>query len=400
MKTPGSLVSGALVGLIIGAAATAFLLTRPANAPQTAAESSASRPGADAAAGQRGGRPGGPPGRGGFAPAVSMIAAQPASVGRTLDVIGEGRALKSVALTSEATGIVTEVNIAPGKKVYQGDVVLRLDDEQQRIALYRARAQYPIAKENAERYADLVETEAASELEAEAAFNNFKTIEADLRAAEFAVQQRTIRAPFDGVSGLTEIEAGDYLRAGDMVTTLDDTSSIVIEFSVPQEAATSVEIGQPVTAQLASGGAPHEGRISAIDSRVNPDTRTLRLEASFENTDGRLLPGAIFAISTTNAGEPAVAIPGLALQWDRTGPYVWKRGEEGAAVRASVTILQRTDENVLVAGDISAGELVVWEGADRIRPGMPLPQAGPAPARRDRSSPGSTSSPGAFSGSE
>lgn len=401
MKTPGSLVVGAVVGLVIGAAATAFVLTSGSGGSQTAsADAAAAGERAAAASRQRGGRPGGPPGRGGFAPAVSMAAAEPASVGRTLDVIGEGRALKSVALTSEATGIVTEVNIAPGKKVAQGDVLLRLEDEQQRIALYRARAQYPIAKENADRYADLVETEAASELEAEAAFNNFKTIEADLRAAEFAVQQRTIRAPFDGVIGLSDIEAGDYLRAGDMVTTLDDTSSIVIEFSVPQEAASSVEIGQPVTAQLASGGAPHQGRLSAIDSRVNPDTRTLRLEASFENNDQRLLPGAIFAVSTTNAGEPAVSIPGLAIQWDRTGPFIWKRGEEGLSVRAAVTILQRTDESVLVAGEVSAGDLVVWEGADRIRPGMPLPEIAPAPGQRNGSPPASASGPGAFSGGE
>lgn len=399
MKTPGSLVSGAIIGLVIGAAVTAFVLTsRNDAAPGNGNPSAASSPRAEGGP-SRGGRPGGG-GRGGFAPAVSMAAAEPATVGRTLNVIGEGRALKSVALTSEATGIVTEVNIASGKAVSQGDVLLRLDDEQQRIALDRTRAQYPIAKDNADRYAELLETEAASELEAEAAFNNFKTIEADLRAAQFDVQQRIMRAPFDGVIGLTEIEPGDYLRAGDMVTTLDDTSAIVIEFSVPQETARLVQIGQAVTAQLASGGAPHEGSISAIDSRVNPDTRTLRIEASFDNPDGALLPGAIFAVSTTSAGEPAVAIPGLAIQWNRAGAFVWKRGEDGSAVRASVTILQRTDETVLVAGDVEAGDMIVWEGADRIRPGLPLPGGAPSPSRLEGMATGSSSGPGAFSGGE
>ena len=328
MKLPGTLAAGALFGLAIGVAATALVLNMAPAAP-------------DGAASNGGGRQGG--NGGGYAPAVSMVAAQSASVGKTLDVIGESRSLKSVTLTSEATGLVTEVNIAPGKRVSEGDVLLRLDDEQQRIALERARAQYPIAKDNAERYASLAETEAASALEAEAAFNNFKTIEADMRAAEFAVQQRTIRAPFDGVIGLTDVEPGDYLRAGDVVATLDDTSSLIVQFSIPQEAADAVAIGQTVTARLASGGTPYEGAVSAIDSRVDPTTRTLRIEASFENDNGGLLPGAIFAVSTTSRGRPAVSIPGLAIQWDRTGPFIWKRNENGDAAHRQYRSRQRRD---------------------------------------------------------
>ncbi len=370
MKRPGTLVTGALVGLVIGAAATAVVLTTRGPAPDASLAGRGPGPG--------GGGPGG--GRGGFMPAVNLVAAEEASVGRTLNVIGEGRALKSVALTSEATGIVAEVNIAPGEKVSEGDVLLRLDDQQQRIALERARAQYPIAKENADRYADLKETEAASALEAEAAYNEYKTTEADLLAAQYAVQQRTIRAPFDGVIGLTEIEPGDYLRAGDQVTTLDDTSSIVVEFAVPQEAARAVDIGQTVSAQLASGGETYDGRVTAIDSRVDPETRTLKIEATFENEDAAMLPGAVFAISTTSKGEPAVSVPGLALQWDRAGPFVWKRGEDGRAERASVSILQRTDDIVLVRGEVKTGDMIVFEGSDRVRAGFALP----APPAREK----------------
>ncbi|GJL91723.1 efflux RND transporter periplasmic adaptor subunit [Hyphococcus sp.] len=387
MRVPGSLAAGGLIGLVIGAAATAFVLV---SRDGDAAGNAALNGGGQSRASQDSGNGG----RGGYAPAVSMVAAQPASVGKTLDVIGEGRSLKSVTLTSEATGLVTQVNIAPGKSVTEGDVLLRLDDEQQRIALERARAQYPIAKDNADRYADLEKTEAASALEAEAAFNNFKTIEADMRAAQFAVQQRTIRAPFDGVIGLTAIEAGDYLRAGDVVATLDDTSSLIVAFSIPQESSDAVAIGQTVTARLASGGASHEGVVSAIDSRVDPTTRTLKIEAAFENEDNALLPGAIFAVSTTSRGKPAVSVPGLAIQWDRDGPYIWKRGEDGSAVQASVSILQRTDDIVLVSGEIESGDVIVFEGADRVRKGIPLP-ALTQQNLKDHSSGPSLSGPGA-----
>lgn len=385
MKLPGTLAAGALIGIAIGVGATVMVLNMAPASP-------------DGATANGGGRQSGRD-SGGYAPAVSMVAAQSASVGKTLNVIGESRSLKSVTLTSEATGLVTQVNIAPGKRVSEGDVLLRLDDEQQRIALERARAQYPIAKDNAERYASLAETEAASALEAEAAFNNFKTIEADMRAAQFAVQQRTIRAPFDGVIGLTDVEPGDYLRAGDVVATLDDTSSLIVQFSIPQEAADAVTIGQAVTARLASGGPPYEGAVSAIDSRVDPTTRTLRVEASFENDNGALLPGAIFAVSTTSRGQPAVSIPGLAIQWDRSGPFIWKRDENGQAEQVSVSILQRTDNIVLVSGAIESGDIIVFEGADRVRAGVPLPP-GKQQMRLESGSSSNAAGPGSSGGNE
>ncbi|WP_411816587.1 efflux RND transporter periplasmic adaptor subunit [Hyphococcus sp. DH-69] len=358
MKLSGSLVAGAAIGVIFGAAVTGFVLS--SQAPATSNDTGGRGPGGS---------------RGGFMPAVTLVAAEAATVGKTLDIIGEGRAVKSVALTSEATGIVTQVNIAPGKHVSKGDILLKLDDAQQRIAIERARAQYPIAKANAERYASLKETEAASALEAETAFNNYKAIEADLRAAEFALSQRTIKAPFDGVIGLTTIEAGDYVRAGDPVTTLDDTSSIIVEFAIPQEASNLVKVGQGVTARLAAAGASeHEGRVSAIDSRVDAQSRTLKIEATFENEDGSLIPGTIFSVSTTSQGQEAVSVPGLAIQWDRAGPFVWRRGLDGKAQKVNIAILQRTDEKVLVEGDLNVGDYVVSEGADRVRSEFPLPE--------------------------
>ncbi|MEO0879308.1 MAG: hypothetical protein AAFY22_06290, partial [Pseudomonadota bacterium] len=98
--------------------------------------------------------------------------------------------------------------------------------------------------------------------------------------------------------------------------------------------------------------------------------------------NGALIPGAVFNIEATSDGAPAIAVPGLALQWDRSGAYVWKRGEDGAAVRAGVSILQRNDDIVLVEGDIAAGDLIAADGADRVRRGVPLP----APQTRSKPS--------------
>lgn len=358
-------VAGALLGLATGAAAI-FLAT--------------AGPGADSATGgPPAGRSGGPA-RGAAAPAVTTARVEAANVGRTIDAVGYGRAAKSVTLVSEATGLVERVAAQAGETVKSGDIILKLDDSEQTIALSRARAQYPIAKSNAERFAALYKEDSASKMEADNAFNAYKAAEADLKSADFALKQRTIRAPFDGVVGLTAIEAGDYLRAGEVVTTIDDLSSLIVEFSVPQEEAAGVKPGQKVEAALAGGGARIAGEVSAIDSRVDPASRTLKIEARFDNAALALLPGAAYAVTTTNHGAPALAAPGLAIQWDRTGAYVWKIGPDGAASRAGVTVRQRRDETALIEGDLAPGDIIIVEGADRVRPGMVFPQTSSLPA--------------------
>lgn len=377
MPLSRTFLAGAAAGMALGALAVGVILSsKPAENP------------AGPAAGMGGPRAGGPPGggpagggppafaRGGMAPAVTLATVEPASVGRTIEAIGSARSSKAAILVAETAGLVTSVEIVAGKQVKAGDILLRLDDEAQRIALARARAQFPAAKANAERFAALAAEDAASRLEADSAYNEYRAAEADLRAAEFALSQRTIRAPFDGVIGLTTIQRGDYLRVGDQVTTIDDPSSLVIEFTAPQESAASIRIGQPVEARLAGApGAVLTGAVSAIDSRIDPVSRTLRIEASFAG-GADILPGATYAVKTTSEGSAALAVPGLAVQWDRTGAYVWKLAADGAATRASVSILQRNDDTAIIAGDVAAGDQVIVEGADRVRPGMKFPGAG------------------------
>jgi RND family efflux transporter MFP subunit len=361
MSAPRLFIAGAAVGLVIGLIAAGLVgLQGAPGAPQGSGD------------GEGGGRAGS---GGGGLPAVSTAEVGAANVGRTIEAIGTGRAAKSVTLVSEATGLVEAVAIKSGDTVKKGDLILKIEDAEQKIAVTRARAEFPIAKSNSERYAALYEENSASRLEAEAAFNAFKAAEADLRAAEFAFGQRTIRAPFDGVVGLTAIEPGDYVRAGDVVTTIDDLSALIIEFAAPQEAARHIEIGQSVEAALAgAAGETIAGAVSAIDSRVDSVSRTLKIEATVTGAGPLILPGATYAVRTTNEGAAAIGLPGLAVQWDRTGAYVWKLEEDGAAVRAAVTILQRRDDVAVVDGELREGDIVIVEGADRVRPGMKFPR--------------------------
>ncbi|MBI1393302.1 MAG: efflux RND transporter periplasmic adaptor subunit [Alphaproteobacteria bacterium] len=317
-------------------------------------------------------------------PAVNFATATPAKVGVTLNSIGVARSSRSIDVTSEVAGIVTEVAFTAGAHIKKGDLLIRIDDREQRIALERARAQYPIAKRNAERFSALAKADAGSALEADNARSEAERLAAEVRAAEFELSRRAIRAPFDGVAGLTDIEAGDMVSPGQQIVSLDDTSSMVVSFDVPQEAARDVAIGQSASIldDRAEGGRL-VGMITAIDSRVDPLSRTLTVEASFENPISAIRPGATFEIATRSEGADALRLPGIAVQWDRTGSFVWTVDGAGNVRRVAVAILQREADDALIRGALMPGDTVIAEGADRVRPGMSFPAK---PARRGGSS--------------
>ena len=375
MRFPVRFLAGLGLGVAVGVMAVAYGPMVGAPATSGGAEPrSASENGQDADA-RRGARRGGGGGRGrSGGPPVAYGVVEPASVDRTIEAIGASRALQSVAIATEVGGVVEAVNFSAGQRVKAGALLVQIEDDAQQIAMARAEAQFPIARQNADRYRDLEAEAAASALEAEAAINAFEALRADLDGARYAVSQRAITAPFDGVMGLTDVEPGDLVSPGDVIASLDNKDAVIVEFAAPQEVAAGIKVGQPVEARIASGvGDAAAGVVSAIDSRVDPVSRTLRVEARFDNSSGALIPGAVFAVTSTIEGAPALSVPSLAVQWDRTGSFVWTVDADGDVSRAAIRILQRREGVVVAEGDIRAGEAVVVEGSDRVRPGMTLP---------------------------
>jgi RND family efflux transporter MFP subunit len=320
-------------------------------------------------------------GGGGFGgqrpPPVAFATVTSAPVDESLTAIGTGRAIQSLALSADVSGNIVEVLIAPGATVDEGAPLIRLESREQEIALARARADYGIAKTNAARFEGLRETEAASALEFEAARNQMTAATAALRQAEFDLDRRTIRAPFAGVLGLTTLAVGDYLTAGARLTTIDDVSSLLVDFVVPENASPYVTPGLKISAAAqANDGRGAIGEIRAVDSRVDPTSRTRRVEAILPNPDRALVPGSTFRITLAIAGRRGVIVPGLAVQWDRAGAFVWKVAADGTAERTPVVILKREAGAVLLDAGLEDGAEIVAEGADLVRAGVPLRRAG------------------------
>jgi RND family efflux transporter MFP subunit len=317
--------------------------------------------------------PDGPAGHGyGQSPVVLGAAVTEEKVNDAVFAIGDGRATRSVMLTPYASGRVASVNVTSGNYVTAGTALVELDSDIETIARDRARLTRDDAKETLLRTEALVRSNALSEVQLRAAQLAVDQAELAARDAELALERRVVRAPFDGWVGILAVDVGDQVDTGSEIATLDDRSHILVDFRIPERFIGQVRVGAPITARpLARPGLELEGRVATLDSRVDPDTRTLRVRASLDNADDALRAGMAFSIGMRFPGETLAAVDPLAIQWNADGAYVWT-GVDGRATQVPVRIVQRNDDAVLVDAALAPGTRVVTEGVQMLRPGMPF----------------------------
>lgn len=305
------------------------------------------------------------------APAVTVVAVAPALREMTdvVTAIGTARGVRSAVLAAEVPGRLAALHVASGDQVAQGEVLAELDSEAARIALDRAQLLLRDAATDFQRLTTLRQSGSGTELQVQEAELALRSAELELRQAEFDLQRHTLTAPIAGWTGLLEVEIGDLIGAGTEITRIEDRSSLLVEFRVPERVVSRLAPGDPVSAApLADPGARLEGRITALDNRVDQTSRSLRVQAAIENTGDRLRAGMAIGIELAFTGDAHPAVDPLAIQWGADGAYVWAvRG--GKALRLPIRILQRNAEAVLIEAAFEPGDLVVTEGVQVLRPG-------------------------------
>lgn len=294
----------------------------------------------------------------------------------SLQVVGTGRALRSVSLRSEAAGKVNSIAIEPGKKFSAGDVLLTLDDTDQELAVKIAQAQL----DESNRVFERGETLRNSGNTALARLQELRTAaevaRLELERAKEALNDRVLRAPFDGISGIAEVEVGAWVDTQTDIASYDDRSLILVQFELPETFLPRVKEGMSVTATTASvPGKKFQGMVSAIDSRITASSRTTRVRVSVPNPDDRLRPGASFTIKLDVPGERFAKVPELSLQFTRGELYVW-RVRDGKAEQVAVSMVRRSAGTVLVDGELSQGDQIVVEGTQRLELGQPVEVVG------------------------
>lgn len=385
----------AYVWFVPGAAETLQRLGIPVPGPAAttaATQPSGGAPGGNAPApggqqAQPGAGPGGAAGAGGprrGAREMVVLTAPvtTASINDKLTAIGEGEAAHSVTVMSPSNGTLRELTARPGEMVAAGAIIGSLDSDSEQIAFDRA----TLAKKDAD--GTLARTQGLAKANAATAVQiNTAQLAADNAALEFAnaklaLDRRTIISPIAGSVGLFQVSPGNAVSAQSIVTTIEDTSFIRISFWVPERYASAIAIGAVVdVSAVALPGEKMQGEVVAIDNRIDPASRTLKVQAQIANDAGKLRPGMSFSVSLAFPGEAFPAVDPLAIQWSSDGAYLWKYAG-GKVERLLVDIIQRNSDGVLVKGDLAAGDQVVTQGLQQLTAGASVRLLDAAPGGR------------------
>jgi RND family efflux transporter MFP subunit len=308
--------------------------------------------------------------RSGFGGGPVLVSTKPVAmtvVNDRLNAIGDGEAIRTVTVTPYATGNLTEVLVESGSRVEQGQVIARLDSDEQKIAADQARVGRESAEQKVKRIENLRSSMSIADLQD--AQTALKAAELALRNAELALSRRDITAPYGGVVGIISVNPGDYVTTSTAIARIDDRSEILVDYWVPERFATSVRVGGEVTATaVARPGETFTGAVQAIDNRIDQESRTLRVRARIDNPEDLLRAGMSFQVTMRFAGDLYPSVDPLSVQWSADGSYVWRvKGEK--VERVPIHIVQRNPDRVLIKAALAEGDQVVTEGLQTLRPG-------------------------------
>jgi membrane fusion protein (multidrug efflux system) len=314
---------------------------------------------------------GGPPG-GGMPP--MPVDVDTARTGRVTDAVratGRIEAVNSIELRPDVQGRVTEILFREGQYVERGAPLIKLDDEILRAQAARAEAERDLAKQKLDRATRLRTDNASSPADYEEAAATARAAEANLAALQLQVDRSTIRAPFSGVAGQRFVSIGDYVTSASRLLTLQTTNPQRASIDIPERHASTLRRGQIVEFTVASQpGRTFRATVDFVDPVVREEGRTILVKGSAPNPNG-LLRAGMFIEARLNTGTRAgaVVVPEDAILPLRTANIAWVV-VDGKAARRTVQLGARTQGVVEILSGVSAGEMVVVGGLERMAEGM------------------------------
>lgn len=284
--------------------------------------------------------------------------------------IGTAEAVRSASLYPKSEGEVVEVLFQPGRAVQEGDPLIRLSGIHQQLDLQLADVAAKEADRIYRRFDKLAKNGAVSTVRLQEARIARENARLNLAQAEAAVQDRIVFAPFSGTIGLSDVDVGDRVDDDTLIAMLGDHSALNVHFVVPEEFAAEISVGDKVSLKtMAMRADTADAKISAVDSRIDPKTRSLSVRARVENPGRRLRPGTSFTVEMQFTGKTYPAIPEVAVLWSKAGAYIW-RVNDNMAEKVTVAVIRRSNGQVLVDGALAAGEDIVIEGVQGLRHGQ------------------------------
>ncbi|AWB48276.1 efflux transporter periplasmic adaptor subunit [Gemmobacter aquarius] len=313
---------------------------------------------------------------------VSTIEAKPVTWTPVIEAIGTVNAAQGVELTTETAGVINKISFTANSDVAAGAELLRLDDVVERADVEAARTQSELAETNLTRTRELSQRGAATSASRDETEAAAQAAKAQLARAEAVLAQRVVTAPFAGTIGIARVDLGQYVTPGTVVATLQDISSMRVDFNLPEQDLPKLKLGQKITVRIEGLDEAFDGALTGIDPRVDPATRLVALRGSVANPGGKLTPGQFVRILVELPAETGViALPQTTVSASLYGDYVYVvRPKEGTAEGAEpalevgqvfVQTGRRSGGLVEIASGVKAGDQVVTAGQNRLSNGQP-----------------------------
>ncbi|HSI59316.1 MAG TPA: efflux RND transporter periplasmic adaptor subunit [Ideonella sp.] len=353
----------AVVGLAAAGSAAWWVQHRPTGTVRVAGEGTAvaapSAPQGNGAAGDRG-------------PAVVEVGrVEVARLEDDLQAVGSLRAHQGVVLRPEVSGRIKALAFTDGQPVKRGQLLVQLDDTLQQAQMQQAEAQAQIARTNLSRSRELLAQNFVSQSAVDQNAAAVQVAEAQVALAKAQLVRMRIVAPFDGVAGIGVVDLGDYVKDGADLVSIEDLSSISVDFRLPERSSARIKAGQAVEVALdAMPGRRFNGRVEAIDSQLDADGRSLLVRARIANGDLSLRSGMfarariVFAVR-----EQALVVPEEALVPQGGKQYVVKlvEGQQGpVSQRIEARLGLRVPGKAEILEGLRAGDRVVTAGHARL----------------------------------
>lgn len=303
-----------------------------------------------------------------------------------IETIGTVYASRGIELAIESGGVVREVGFKPNDRVAEGQVLVRIADEIEQADLLAAEASVFLAEQSLNRQTSLGDRGIASTSTIEEAQASVSSARAQVQRIQAQIDQKVLEAPFEGEIGISEVEVGQFVTTGTPVATLQDTNILRVDFTLPEQSQSEIEIGQSVTVN-SEAGAEASGFVTAIEPRIDPATRLISVRAQLDNREGVLNPGQFVRVRLAlPADQDVISLPQTAVVTSLYGDYVYTvEPAEGGGNQVRQVFVKtgaRIDELVEITGGIEPGARVVIAGQNRLFNGSPvsLPDGSGTPA--------------------
>ena len=290
------------------------------------------------------------------------------------NVITSGTILSNeeVELKGEVAGKIINIYFKEGSSVKKGDLLVKINDAELQAQLAKAKYNLKLLEDREHRQRVLLEREAISQEDYDVSLNELNVVKADIELVKAQVAKTEIRAPFDGVIGLKNVSEGSFVNTETIIATLQDINPIKIDFSIPEKYSGSVKVGDQIRFKVVGKDETYTGKVYAIEPKIDPQTRTLKLRAVYSNAARSILPGSFADVELIlHEIQGALMVPTYSIIPELKGQKVFLY-RNGKAFPQNVEIGIRTDTRVQITNGLAENDTLITSGILQIRPNSPV----------------------------